>query len=135
MPVPMMGTYEAETASLTGGANKNTNHAGYTGTGFVDGYQSNTSAKASYTVIAAAGSYEVKLHYSAGNGTSANTGLYVNNTKIKNITFPGTGSWDKWADEQETVTLNPGANTIAYKAETPTSTTICINLDYITITP
>jgi hypothetical protein len=124
--------YEAENATLSGGANKNTNHTGYSGTGFVDGFYYSTTAQASFTVnMASAGSATVTLRYSAGNGTSTNTGLYVNGTKIKNITCNTTSNWDTWANEVETVTLNAGNNTIAYKTETSVNT--CINLDYISV--
>jgi hypothetical protein len=126
---------EAENATLSGGAKTNTNHNGYSGASFVDGFASNTTAKAAFTInVASTGSYIIKLHYSAGNGTSTNTGFYLNNgSKIKNITCPSTGNWDTWADEQESVTLNAGSNTIAYKSES--STTTCINIDYITVSP
>ena len=124
--------YEAENATLSGGANKNTNHTGYSGTGFVDGFYYSTTAQASFTVnMASAGSATVTLRYSAGNGTSTNTGLYVNGTKIKNITCNTTSNWNTWANEVETVTLNAGNNTIAYKAETSSGS--CINLDYISV--
>jgi hypothetical protein len=124
--------YEAESATRSGGANVNTNHAGYTGTGFVDGYINNTTAQTAFTVSAAsAGSATLTTRYSAGNGTSTNTGLYVNGTKIKNITFNATSNWDTWASETETVPLNAGNNTIAYKAETSSAT--CINLDNILV--
>jgi hypothetical protein len=123
---------EAENALLTGGANKNTNHAGYSGTGFVDGFYNNTTAQVFFTVNApSAGSYKLTLHYSAGNGASSNTGLYVNGTKLKNISCAATSNWDTWADETETVTLSAGNNTIAYKAATASAG--CINLDYLTV--
>ena len=123
---------EAENATLSGGANKNTNHTGYSGTGFVDGYYNSTTAQVLFTVNApTAGSYKATLHYSAGNGASSNTGLYVNGTKIKNISCAATANWNTWADEQETVTLKAGSNTIAYKAVT--SSTASINLDYLTV--
>jgi hypothetical protein len=127
-------TYEAEDATLSGGANRATNHSGYSGTGFVDGFFNSTTAQVSFTVNAAStGSYTAKLHYSAGNGTSTNTGLYVNGVKVKNITSAATSNWDTWADESETVTLKAGINTIVYKAETSSGS--CINLDKLTITP
>jgi hypothetical protein len=124
---------EAENATLAGTAAKNTNHAGYSGTGFVDGFYNSTTAKVTFTVnVPTAGSYKVNLHYSAGNGTSSNTGLYVNSTtKLKNISCAGTTNWDTWANEQETLTLNAGNNTIAYKAETSSGS--CANLDYIVV--
>jgi len=124
--------YEAESATRSGGANINTNHAGYTGTGFVDGYFNSSTAQTAFTVAAAsAGTATITTRYSAGNGTSTNTGLYVNGTKIKNITCNGTGNWDTWATENETVSLIAGNNTIAYKAETSSGSSI--NLDNIVV--
>jgi hypothetical protein len=125
--------YEAENATLTGGAKKNTNHTGYSGTGFVDGFYNSATAQTSFTVnVPVAGSYYVKLRYSAGNGTSDNTGLYVNSSqKQKNITCATTSNWNTWADEVEMVWLNAGNNTISYKAES--SSNRSINLDFLTL--
>jgi uncharacterized repeat protein (TIGR02543 family) len=125
--------FEAENATLSGGANRNTNHAGFTGTGFVDGFFQSSTAQASFATVSAtaAGPNTVTLRYSAGNGTSTNTGLYVNGVKIKNITCNATANWDTWANEVETVTLNAGNNTIAYKAETSSASSI--NLDNISV--
>ncbi len=77
------------------------------------------------------GTYTLTLHYSAGNGTSTNTALYVNGTKLKDITCNATPDWNTWADETETVTLDAGNNTILYKADA--ASPACINLDYITV--
>lgn len=124
--------YEAESATRSGGANINTNHPGYTGTGFVDGYFNSSTAQTVFTVSAAsAGSATIVTRYSAGNGTSSNTGFYVNGTKLKNITFNATANWDTWATETETVNLVAGNNTIGYKAET--SSGASINLDNIVV--
>ena len=124
--------YEAENATMSGGAKVNTDHTSYSGTGFVDGYYNSTTAITTFTVNAAsAGSKTLTLRYCAGGGASTNLGLYVNGTKIKNITCSATTNWNTWANETETVTLNSGSNTIAYKAET--ASTACANLDYITV--
>lgn len=124
--------YEAENATLSGNAKKNTNHSGYSGASFVDGFYNSTNALVSFTVSApTAGSATVTLRYSAGNGTSTNTGLYINGSKIKNITCNSTSNWDTWSNQTETVTLNAGNNTINYKAEF--SASACINLDYISV--
>lgn len=125
--------YEAENAALSGGAKVNTDHTGYSGTGFVDGYYNVTGAETKITVSAsAAGSYNVTLRYGAGGGTSTNNDLYVNDVKIKDLSCSGTGSWDTWADLTEPVSLKSGSNTIAYKSDS--SSTLCINLDYIDLT-
>ena len=135
LPGPAMAAttqLEAENATRSGGANIATNHPGYTGTGFVDGYFNSTTALTVFTVAAtSAGSATITTRYSAGNGTSTNTGFYVNGTKIKNITFNGTGNWDTWATQTETVSLIAGNNTIGYKAETASGSSI--NLDNIVV--
>ena len=125
-------TFEAEAAALSGTAVVATDHTGYTGTGFVAGFINSTTAQVLFTITApSAGQYSVQLRYSAGNGASSNTGLYINGTQITTLSCPATASWDTWSTVTQTVTLNSGSNTIAFKAVT--SSTACINLDNITI--
>jgi arabinoxylan arabinofuranohydrolase len=124
--------YEAEAAALSGTAVVATDHTGYTGTGFVAGFINSTTAQVLFTVTApSAGQYSVQLRYSAGNGASSNTGLFVNGTQTATLSCPATASWDTWSTVTNTVTLNAGSNTIAYRAVT--SSNACINLDNITI--
>jgi alpha-D-xyloside xylohydrolase len=129
---PPSSKYEGENATLSGGATVMTDHTGYSGTGFVAGYYNSTTADTKFNVnSSAAGQYSLVVRYSAGNGTSTNTALYVNGTRIKALTCGATVDWNTWADDNETITLNNGNNTIELKAET--SSTACINIDYITI--
>jgi uncharacterized protein (TIGR02145 family) len=126
--------YEAENATLTAPAQKNTNHSGYSGTGFVDGFYNKSGGQVAFGVSAnPAGSYKLVLRYSAGNGTSTSMALYVGSTKIKTLTCNGTTNWDTWANLNETVTLAYGNNQIVFKSEA--STNKVINLDYITLEP
>ena len=123
---------EAESATLSGGASKATNHSGYSDSGFVDGFYYSTTAQVSFAVNAlTVGSYSLTLRYSAGNGTSSNTGLQFNGSRIKGITFGATSSWDVWSNETETVSLKAGSNTVAYKAEISSGS--CINLDKLSV--
>lgn len=125
-------TYQAESAALSGGAKVETEHSGYTGSGFVGGYYNSPSAKTTFTVnVASSGNYLVQLTYAAGNGTSTSTGLSVNNGTVKNLTLSATSNWGTWATRTDTVSLNAGSNTVAYSS-TQTSTA-SINLDAITI--
>jgi putative isomerase len=125
--------FEAENATLTGGAAVATNNTGYSATGFVDGYYENTTADTNFSVnVSSAGQYTLAVRYSAGNGTSTNTALYVNGVMIQNLTCNATADWDTWAYVNEQVTLNSGANTIELKSTA--STAACINIDYITVT-
>ncbi len=127
-------TLQAESATRTGGAGVNTDHTGYRGTGFVDGYW-NSGATTTFTVTAtSAGSHDVTLRYSNGGYPTVGAktvSLYVNGSKAKQISLAATANWDTWADHKETVTLNSGSNTIAYKVDSGDSGHV--NLDEITV--
>ncbi|CAM5550309.1 hypothetical protein STENM36S_01026 [Streptomyces tendae] len=64
---PAATLYEAEEARLTGKAGINTDHAGYSGSGFVDRYATEGKATTTFDVtVPKAGTYDVGLRYSNG---------------------------------------------------------------------
>src|SRR6218665_2680153 len=122
--------YEAEAAALSGGAVPTTNHTGYSGSGFVEGYWAQ-GASTRFTVSAAsAGWYDVGLRYSNGFADS-NISVYVNGTRSLQSALPTTGNWETWATKTEAVYLNAGNNQVAYQYDTGDLANI--NLDYITV--
>ncbi len=129
-------TLEAESAALSGGAQVNTNHTGYTGSGFVDGFW-NAGATVTFTVNApSAGPYEVTLRYSAGDTgvTSAairTLTMLVNGSNMGKTSLPKTTNWDTWATKTQTLMLNAGDNTVAYKYGS--CDTANVNLDNIAV--
>ncbi|MDI6098802.1 ricin-type beta-trefoil lectin domain protein [Actinoplanes sp. NEAU-A12] len=131
---PAPNTYQAEEAANLGGAGVNTNHAGYTGSGFVDGYGT-PGAATTFTVTAAtAGAYDVALRYA--NGPDPFTGtkkisLHVNGVKLRQTALADTGAWATWAQKTESVPLNAGGNTITYRYDSGDDGHV--NLDAITI--
>lgn len=128
-------TWEAESAVLSGGAAVANDHVGYTGTGFVAGYGTQ-GATTTFTVdAAAAGSHDLNLRYANGpnGGTGTKTiSLYVNGTKVRQVGLPFTGDWDTWAVKTDAVTLDAGANTVAYKYDP--GDIGHVNLDHLTLT-
>lgn len=125
------GTYEAESASLSGGAKVNTDHAGYSGGGFVDGYLTQ-GASTTFTVnVPAAGSREVTLKYANASGSAKTISVYVNGAKIGQTSLPNLANWDSWSTKIEVLNLNAGNNTIAYKYDAGDSGNV--NLDQITV--
>lgn len=52
----------------------------------------------------------------------------MNGIKIKDTSLPATANWETWANKTETLSLNTGNNTIAYKAE---ASNYPVNVDYI----
>ncbi|MDI5975415.1 family 16 glycoside hydrolase [Amycolatopsis magusensis] len=128
--------YEAETAGLSGGAGVNTNHPGYSGTGFVDGFW-NSGAAAAFTVnVPSAGDYNLGLRYS--NGPDPFTGsktvsVYVNGTKVRQTRLASTANWDTWATHTEALGLRAGNNTVTYKFDSGDDGNV--NLDKLSLTP
>ena len=92
---PAGGLYELEDGALTGGAQFDTEHAGYTGTGFVSGFGT-VGASVQVDVNAPkAGDYRLALRYANGpnpfDGPKKIT-LVVEGTS-RQITLPSTGAW------------------------------------------
>ena len=127
-------TYEAESAALSGGCAKQTDHSGYTGTGFVGGYTDSNKGNAAtqFSVnAAAAGNYNATLKYSNGTGSTKTLSIYVNNVKIKQTSLNATANWDSWGTQTEALSLNQGSNTISYKYDSTDSGNV--NLDNISV--
>ncbi|WP_086074725.1 discoidin domain-containing protein [Paenibacillus camerounensis] len=126
------GTYEAETAALSGGAKANTDHSGYTGSAFVDGYLTQGAAATFTVTVAGAGNVDAALRYANATGSAKTLSIYVNGTKIRQTVLPSLANWDTWGVKNETLALNAGSNTIAYKYDP--SDTGNVNLDQLVLT-
>jgi len=129
-PPPPVLKLEAEDAFISDGAVES-NHAGFSGTGFVNC----TNVAGSYVewtfVKDIPGTFTLKIRYA--NGTTANrpAEVRVNGVVIAaNQAFNPTGAWSTWADVTLTVNLNSGSNTIRVTGTTATGPA---NLDYISI--
>lgn len=121
--------YEAETASMIGGAKKNTNHLSYSGAGFVDKFET-VGAKVLFAVNApSAGNYNLYLRYANSMGSTRTASLYVNDVSQGQISMPNLANWDTWGTVQQSVTLNAGVNYIAVQYDA--ADTGYFNLDYI----
>ncbi|MEZ0067359.1 hypothetical protein ABIA32_003372 [Streptacidiphilus sp. MAP12-20] len=128
--------YEAENAALSGGAVVATDHTGYTGTGFVGGYTDSNKGTADtvFTVNATAtGSYTSTLRYANGTGSPMTLSVYVNGTKLGQISLPATADWNTWGTVATTVSLTSGSDTIGYKFDSTDSGNV--NLDNTTLAP
>jgi hypothetical protein len=131
---PVTTTLQAEDAARSGGAVFASDHAGFTGTGFVATYGSTGSTTAFTVNAASAGSRSVTVRYANGGYPTVGTktlSLYVNGTKVKQVSLPATANWSTWAEQTETVTLNAGNNTVTYRIDS--GDTGFVNLDRITV--
>ncbi|MFF5477641.1 family 16 glycoside hydrolase [Streptomyces sp. NPDC012935] len=134
---PPATLYEAEEARLTGTAGVNTDHTGYSGSGFVDSYGTEGKAATTFDVtVPKAGDYDVNLRYSNGPNPFQGTkslSLYANGQKLRQTELASTGNWDTWSTRTERLTLRAGKNTIAYRFDSGDSGHV--NLDLITVRP
>ena len=132
---PPTGQYEAEAAALSGGAVAGSDHTGYSGTGFVEGYTDSNKGNAAttFTVSAAnAGTGSVALRYANGTGATMTLSVYVNGTKVQQDQLAATADWNTWGTKTDSLTLNAGSNTVAYKFDSTDSGNV--NLDDIVVT-
>ncbi|WP_342549348.1 discoidin domain-containing protein [Paenibacillus sp. FSL P2-0089] len=125
------GTYEAEAAALSGGAKTNTDHSGYTGAAFVDGYLTQGAATTFSVTAPSAGNYSAALRYANASGSTKTLSIYVNGTKVKQTSLANLSNWDTWSTQAEILALNAGTNTIAYKYDASDSGNV--NLDQLVL--
>ena len=118
-PVALAVTqYQAESATVTQGLVES-NHTGFTGTGFVN-YDNATGSAVEFTVTAAQAG-PVTLTFRFANGTTANRPMdvTVNGTAAASaLAFPGTGAWTTWQTKAVAVTLPAGSSRIKTIATT-----------------
>ncbi|MFC0113647.1 cellulase family glycosylhydrolase [Kibdelosporangium aridum] len=111
-------TYQSESATISQGVVES-NHTGFTGSGFVN-FDNVTGSYVEYTVnAAAAGRHSLVFRYA--NGTTANRPLdiTVNGTPtVSGLGFPGTGAWTNWQSVTTQVNLVAGTNRIRTTATT-----------------
>jgi len=109
---------QAENATISQGVVES-NHAGFTGTGFVN--YDNVAGSAVQFAVTAERAGTATLTFRYANGTAANRPLdiVVNGTVARaGLAFPGTGAWTNWQTVSITVPLAVGANTVRATATT-----------------
>ncbi|MFD6906305.1 family 16 glycoside hydrolase [Streptomyces sp. NPDC060077] len=126
--------YEAEEASLTGAAGIDTDHRGYSGSGFVDRYGTQGAATTFDVEVDRSGTYDLGLRYSNGpdpfRGTKS-LSVYVNGKKVRQTGFRSTGDWETWSTQTEALRLRAGHNTVAYRYDE--GDTGHVNLDLLSV--
>ncbi|MFD4638327.1 CBM35 domain-containing protein [Lentzea sp. NPDC058436] len=127
--------YQAESAALTGGARTETEHAGYTGTGYVGGFTDANRGNAALTVTTSgstAGANSLVLRYANGTGSTRTVTLAVNGT-TRQLSLPATAGWASWGTVSQNVTLNAGANTLAVRYGSADNGNV--NIDSLSVDP
>ncbi|MGW1976294.1 carbohydrate-binding protein [Streptomyces sp. NPDC001889] len=111
--------HEAENGTWTAGSTVDSNHGGFSGTGFVNTPNA-TGAYVEWSVESAtARDASVTLRYANGTADGRPMDLSVNGSVVvANRPFNGTGAWTTWADATLTVPLEAGTNTVRVTATT-----------------
>lgn len=132
--VPAAGVVEAESGMLSGGAREESEHGGYTGSGYVGGFvDANRGASATtLTISSTATRASLALRYANGTGSTRTVTLTVNGV-AQQVSLPATASWAEWAGVSVTVTTVVGSNTVAVSYGNDDNGNI--NLDSVALTP
>jgi hypothetical protein len=131
-PPPAGSVLEAESATIFHGVVES-NHTGFTGTGFVNS-DNEAGSFVEFTVTAAtAGTATVAFRFANGTTVNRPMDITVNGSLVADeLAFAGTGAWTTWQTRPVTVTLNAGANTVR---ATGTTVNGGPNLDHLEVNP
>lgn len=123
--------YEAESATIVKGAAES-NHSGYSGTGFVNG-DNVVGSYVEFTVTAAsAGTGTIAIRYSNGTADPRPADVAVGGTVVSAArAFNATTDWNTWATSTLTTPVKAGSNKIRL---TSTTANGLPNLDYLDVT-
>lgn len=123
---PTNDIYEAETA-IKANVTTNTNHTGYTGTGFVDQFTTTNDGVSFIVNVTEDNDYKLRFRYANG-GSTATRDVYIDGIKADTVTFANTGNWDTWGYGDLVKTLKPGYHSIVLWQNA--TNTGAINLDH-----
>ncbi|MCW6003601.1 family 43 glycosylhydrolase [Micromonospora sp. CPCC 205371] len=131
-PPPSSGRFEAETPPAVCQGTIDSNHSGFSGTGFCNG----TGAIGAYSQFTvnrtAAGTATIGVAFANGNSSAAArpANLIVNGATVSTLSFEYTGAWNSWVTKTLTVPLNAGTNTIRLD---PTTAGGLPNIDFLDV--
>jgi hypothetical protein len=122
--------FEAETGTLSSGGTFDSNHTGFTGTGFAN----TVNAVGSYVdipvTVSSAGTKTLKFRYSDGTTAARPATISVNGSSKGTLNFPVTANWDTWSTVSISVALTAGTNHIRVIGTTAGGTG---NIDSVTV--
>jgi hypothetical protein len=123
-------TYQAEDAARSQGVVES-NHTGYTGSGFVN-YDNVVGSSVTFTVnVGAAGSAALAFRYSNGTTVSRPMTIAVDGSTVATPQFASTSVWTTWNTTTVNTNLTAGSHTIKATATTANGGP---NLDSLTVT-
>ncbi|MBP2326044.1 hypothetical protein JOF56_006429 [Kibdelosporangium banguiense] len=128
-PQPQGVDFQAENATIRNGRIES-NHAGFTGSGFVD-YDNEVGSSVEWTVTAlATTSVNVVFRYTNASSENRPMDITVNGIKTASVNFPPTNGWEDWRTLTIRVNLLAGTSKIRATATTSNGGP---NVDKITV--
>jgi hypothetical protein len=125
---PPTGRFEAEDGLCQGTIDSN--HAGFSGTGFCNTTNAAGSAEEWSVTRESAGTATLAVRFANGTTDTRPMDLTVNGTSVGTLTFAGTGAWTTWQTATVQVPLAAGANTVRLAATTAGGGP---NVDYVEV--
>ena len=108
------------------------NHSGYSGSGFANTTNAQGSAITWSVTVGESGNYQLQWRYANASGGNRSANIEVNGSVQANVDLNETGAWSNWQDSAAiTVFLNTGTNTLRAVADTVGG---LANIDRLTIT-
>ena len=108
------------------------NHTGYTGRGFIAGFNNTDTAATYYLSRRAAGVYKCTFRFANGQPDVMRTlNVYINGIRYGTMEIPGLANWDQWQTVTMYIPLVAGANTIMLRRDAENSGKV--NLDTVEI--
>ena len=128
--VPAYTKYEAESGTVGGGAAKSA-YPSASG-GVQVGMMDNVGAYLQVSInVASAGVQPVKIIYANGLTDTRYKSIYVNGTKVRQLSFTPTGGWSDYSFLETELTLNAGDNTLKIQRDAADNT--ATDIDYILV--
>ncbi len=127
---PANSRYEAEDAVKTN-VGVNNNHTGYSGTGFVDGFETVNDGVSFVIYAPTEDDYYLRFRYANATGATATRNVYIDGQYAGRVSMKSLANWDTWGNGILTVRLKPGLHHVVFLFTSENSA--AINLDYLEV--
>lgn len=107
---------ESETGFCSVDGTVDSDHSGYTGSGFANSSNESGSTIVWSVELSAADTVTAEWRYANGSSDRPAT-VEVNGVDVGSLSFPGTGAWDQWATVTTDLSLGAGYSEIALRAD------------------
>jgi hypothetical protein len=123
------GRYEAESSPAVCDGTVDSNHSGYSGTGFCNTPNAIGAAVAFTFNAPQAGTATIEIGYANGGSDTRPADIQINGTTTRSaVGFANTSAWNAWSTSSLTVPVNAGSNTVRLVATTASG---LVNIDYL----